>query len=97
VKIRSTAVRANKRRHGVAAAEEVAQFVTAQIHALKKVIDDEGIECEFELRRSYDVFLDEQEAASARKDFQDSVNAKERWTQDIAPVPEQYVEQVGYE
>jgi hypothetical protein len=95
VKVRSTAVQSNKRRHGVATAEDIARFVTAQIDALKNVIEKEEIECEFELRRSFDVFLDEKEASAARKDFQNSVRAKESWTRDIAPVPEQYIEQVG--
>lgn len=46
-------------RGGIEAAEEVIAFQVAQITALKNVIEEEGISCDFLVTRSFDVFLDE--------------------------------------
>lgn len=45
------------RRFGEEAATEALNFSRAHVYALKKVVEEEGIDCEFELRRSYDVFV----------------------------------------
>ncbi|KAK7735945.1 hypothetical protein SLS53_007324 [Cytospora paraplurivora] len=58
---------------GEHAAEELSRFVKAQIYALKDAVEKEHIDCEFELRRSYDVFRSEGDArrieASWRRNF----------------------------
>lgn len=46
-------------RAGIEAAEEVIAFQVAQITALKNVIEEERIQCDFLMTRSFDVFLDE--------------------------------------
>jgi len=46
--------------------ESLAAYVDAQINAFKDVVEREGLDCEFELRRSYDIFLNEREAESVR-------------------------------
>ena len=69
---------------GEKAAEEVSRFVKAQIYALKDVIEREHIDCEFELRRSYDVFKSESDArdieASWKREFLDKGY---EWTKDV--------------
>ena len=57
------------RAHGAAAAEEFAAFVNKQIYALKDTVGREELDCEFELRRSYDVFLDTAGAETEEKEF----------------------------
>lgn len=47
---------------GRKASDEWARFVKAQIQALKEAVEREHIDCEFELRRSYDVFISEDDA-----------------------------------
>ncbi|ROW17848.1 hypothetical protein VPNG_00806 [Cytospora leucostoma] len=66
------------------AAEEMSRFVRAQIYALKDAVEKEHIDCEFELRRSYDVFRSEGDArrteASWRRDF---LGGQHGWTEDV--------------
>lgn len=81
-------------RHGIEAAEELAAFVGDQIHALKDIVESEQLDCEFELRRSFDVFIDGSEAKEAIEFFQDSVRAKHRWVRNVDLVGEKYAEQV---
>lgn len=82
-------------RHGAEAAQEIAAFVNEQIYAIKDVVESEGLDCEFELRRSYDVFLDESEAREAEKLFGDSLKTKQKWTRYVDFVGEKRAEQVG--
>ncbi|KAK3058456.1 hypothetical protein LTR09_000020 [Extremus antarcticus] len=81
-------------KHGTELAMEVRDLVTAQIDALKDIVETEGLDCEFELRRSYDVFIDPEEAEKAKKDFLASVEAGARWTRDVDLVEGGNVEQV---
>lgn len=47
-------------RGGIGAAEELIAFQVRQIQALKNVIEEEGIQCDFLLTRSFDVYLNEE-------------------------------------
>lgn len=82
------------KRDGLEAATEVRDLVHDQIYAIKDVVEREGLECEFELRRSYDVFLTEPEAEKARKEFEDSRNAGQKWTREVDWIGRDFVEQV---
>lgn len=53
-------------RAGVEAAEEVAKFEIAHVYALKKLIREQGIDCDFKLCRSIDVWCNEQAAKNAK-------------------------------
>ena len=50
---------------GMEAANELAAFTSAQKYAMKDAVDREGLDCEFEMRRSYDVYVDEEDAKEA--------------------------------
>lgn len=76
-------------------AQEVAAFVNEQIYAIKDAVESEGLDCEFELRRSYDVFLDEGEAREAEKLFGDSLKMKQKWTRYVDFVGGKRAEQVS--
>jgi len=52
--------------HGVDAAVEISRFEIAHIHALKELIEKENIDCDFTLTRTFDVFLDEEQARSSK-------------------------------
>lgn len=45
-------------RGGVGAAEELVAFQVRQIQALKNVVEEESIDCDFLVTRSFDVFLE---------------------------------------
>lgn len=67
---------------GPAAADETARFVGAQVGALKAVVERERIPCEFELRRSYDVFTSPGEARAAGASFARALDRGDGWTRD---------------
>lgn len=94
VKMKSTTMGGLIAKHGEELAMEVRDLVTANIYALKDVVETEDLDCEFELRRSYDVFVDEDDAAKARKDFKAALKTGQRWTRDIDLTEGKSVEQV---
>lgn len=49
-------------KHGAEIAAEVGEFPVKQIYALKEVVDKEGIDCDFLLTRSFDVWMNETQA-----------------------------------
>ena len=65
-----------------------------QIYAIKDVVEREGLECEFELKRSFDVFLTEAEAEKAREEFEGCRREGQRWTREVDWVGREFVEQV---
>jgi hypothetical protein len=82
-------------RFGEEAATEALNFSRAHVYALKKVVEEEGIDCEFELRRSYDVFCNDGEAEAAVKYVRDRQSAGQQWTDDVALVDPKLAEQVS--
>lgn len=48
---------------------EMHEFIQAHVWALKDVVEREGIECESELRRSWDVLLDAEEARTVEREL----------------------------
>lgn len=53
-------------RAGPEAGAEIAEFEIAHVHAIKKVIEEEGIDCDFTLTRSIDVWCNEEAAKKAK-------------------------------
>jgi glycine/D-amino acid oxidase-like deaminating enzyme len=78
---------------GPAAADEMKAYNNGVIDGLKKVVDEEGLDCEFELRRSFDVFTDEEEAVRLKKVYDDSVRAEHTWTKGNSFIDKRYAEQ----
>lgn len=73
---------------------EVKELENDQVYQLKRVVEEEGLECEFEMRRSFDVFLDAEEAEEVKEAYFESVRRGERWTRDVGFVGPEIVEQV---
>jgi len=69
-KLRSSFMPRTLKEHGLEETGELWSLVKRNVFALKAVIEEEGIECEAELRRSFDVCLDEKEAENVEKDFE---------------------------
>ncbi|KAF2681138.1 hypothetical protein K458DRAFT_489612 [Lentithecium fluviatile CBS 122367] len=59
---------------------------------LEQIVKEEDLDCEFELRRSFDVFLDAHEAKALRDNYEKSKEAGEIWTKDFSWVPAQHVD-----
>jgi len=82
-------------KHGAAAADEFAAFVIDQIYALKQTVEQQDIDCDFELRRSYDVFLDDAEAEAVEKGFRASLEKGHKFTRDRHLLVGEMAEQVS--
>nr|POE63408.1 gamma-glutamylputrescine oxidoreductase [Quercus suber] len=53
-------------REGIEAAVELAEFEIRHVSALKQVVEDEGIDCDFVLSRTVDTWANAEDAASAK-------------------------------
>lgn len=80
--------------YGIEVANEFATFVYNQKYAMKECVEREELDCEFEMRRSFDVFLDEAEAKEAKAWFQQCLKEGHEWTHECDWVDEKHVEQV---
>ena len=94
-KVQATTMQSFARRFGEGPATEALNFSRAHVYAIKKVVEEEGIDCEFELRRSYDVFCNDGEAEAAREYVRASQSAGQQWTDDVALVEAEFAEQVS--
>jgi len=72
--------------------EALTDFFLAQIPALKAVIEEERIECDFALRRSFDIFYDEKVAHEVRISL--GQYSSMSYSKQIDIVTDSYLEQV---
>ncbi|EHK96560.1 putative Gamma-glutamylputrescine oxidoreductase [Glarea lozoyensis 74030] len=54
---------------GLEKAVELCEFEDAHVSAIEEVVEREGIECEFRVTRSFDVYTDEEEAGRAKETY----------------------------
>ncbi|KAF1844645.1 FAD dependent oxidoreductase [Cucurbitaria berberidis CBS 394.84] len=73
---------------------EFQKYVLDVIDALKRIVDEEDLDCEFELRRSFDVFCDGGEAREMKRVYDDAVRQGEGWTKHVTCLDERRAEQV---
>lgn len=79
---------------GVEAANEFAAFVSNQKYAMKDAVDRENLNCEFEMRRSYDVYIDENDAKEAEELYRIAMSEGHQWARDFDFVGPEFAEQV---
>lgn len=80
---------------GRAASEEMARFARAHIPALKDAVEREHISCEFDLRRSYDVFTSGDDAARVEAEWKrDYLGGGYAWTSDVHWVGPEFAERL---
>lgn len=82
VKVKTTTLLSTLANDGPEAAESFAAYVRAQINAIKDVVEQEGLDCEFELRRSYDVFLSNDKLSTMKRMWDEAVKRGDRWTRE---------------
>jgi glycine/D-amino acid oxidase-like deaminating enzyme len=80
--------------HGKSNAEDIVQFVRANIYAVKRVIERERIDAEAELRRSFDVPLTEEDASVVTREFEELLQDGFPLMQDVGYVGERSAERV---
>lgn len=93
-KVRSISMQKIINERNAEAADEYAAFISDLMHGLKTVVEKEKLDCEFEVRRTFDVFLDEKDAKEVGDLYRESVAKGHRWTRDRDMVPADRVEQV---
>ncbi|KAI0436993.1 FAD dependent oxidoreductase superfamily protein [Xylaria telfairii] len=79
VKAKTGAVIKVAERDGLKQAEKFVAFIGAHIDTFKDVVERERLDCEFELRRSYDVYMNEKEAASMCESWAQHSARGEAW------------------
>lgn len=70
--------------HGARKASEMQAYVHTIIAGLKEIVEDEDIDCEFELRRSWDVQLDTDESSRLKMIYDKSRKEGQAWTKDLS-------------
>jgi hypothetical protein len=80
--------------HGLEAANSLAEFVKAQQYHMKDAVDREGLDCEFEMRRTYDVYIDEKDAKEAEELYHAAMEEGHEWARDLDFVGSERAEQV---
>ena len=79
---------------GAEAAAELATFHRNLLHEMKACVEQENIDCEHFLTRSYDVFLDQAEADTMEERLQDIRNEGSNWVKDIQFLKGSHVERL---
>ncbi|KAF1348261.1 FAD dependent oxidoreductase [Lizonia empirigonia] len=74
---------------------DLQDYVERVMFELKSIVEEEGLECEFELRRSYDVFTDASEAEDIHAWYEDARKKGEAWTRNVSWIGEQHAEQLA--
>ncbi|KAK8095959.1 FAD dependent oxidoreductase [Apiospora kogelbergensis] len=94
VKLKTASITSIIQEHGLEAADDFAALVRAQIDALKELVETEQLDCEFELRRSYDVFLHADEAQAMEAKWSECLRKGYKWTREHDFVGEKFAERV---
>ena len=55
--------------YGLEKAVELCEFEDANVLAIKELIEKEGIDCDFQLTRSFDVYTDREQARSVKESY----------------------------
>ncbi|KAI1424965.1 FAD dependent oxidoreductase [Xylaria sp. FL1777] len=76
-------------------AEDLIALVGAHIDEFKDIVERERLDCEFELRRSYDVFANEKDAASLRKSWAECSARGEPWMRSRQLIDADFAETVS--
>ncbi|KAL4747098.1 hypothetical protein BDW72DRAFT_209854 [Aspergillus terricola var. indicus] len=82
-------------RHGLDAGAEVANFEIAHIKALKTLIAEEDIDCDLNLTRCMNVYLNEADGEKARKTYEALVAQGLEYTSDIHYTSMKYAEKIS--
>ncbi|KAF2846064.1 FAD dependent oxidoreductase [Plenodomus tracheiphilus IPT5] len=69
-------------------------YVSRVMYELKRINEVENLDCEFELRRSFDVFTDVHETQDIRRRYDTARDNGELWTRNVSWVNERRAEQV---
>lgn len=70
-------------RAGAEAGLEIAEFEIAHVHAIKKIVEKEGIDCDFTLTRTIDTWCNEDSAKQAKQVYDQMVARNFKYMDDV--------------
>jgi glycine/D-amino acid oxidase-like deaminating enzyme len=79
---------------GLDAAAELVAFEAANVHAVKNLVESEGLDCDFHLTRAVDVYLDKDHAEKTEAAYRELVGTGAVNLDDTAFIPERDAERV---
>ena len=82
--------------YGAAEAAEIAAFETANLYAVKDLVELEQIDCDFHLTRGLDVFLDPEHAKDTEETYRRLVESGVVNLRDVAFTPKDQAERVSF-
>ncbi|KAF2008758.1 FAD dependent oxidoreductase [Aaosphaeria arxii CBS 175.79] len=74
--------------------DELQAYVMGVMDDIKHIVEKEELDCQLELRRSFDVQTDAEDSKRLKKLFDDSRAKGARWTKDTSFIDERYAEQI---
>ena len=80
---------------GIDAAAELATFEAANVYAVKDLVESENLDCDFQLTRSLDVYLDEKHAKETEAAYRKLVEAGVADLHDTAFIGEKDAQRVS--
>lgn len=80
--------------YGAEAAAELAKFEAAHVYAVKDLVEREGLDCDFNITRALDVFLDPAHAKQTEEAYRELVKANVVDLSDVAFTPKKGAERV---
>ncbi|KAL4925386.1 NAD(P)/FAD-dependent oxidoreductase [Aspergillus undulatus] len=82
-------------RYGLEAGAEVANFEIAHVKALKELVAEENIECDLNLTRCMNVYLNDADGEKAKRTYEALVAKGLEYTTDIHYTPQKYAEKIS--
>jgi len=79
---------------GHAIVDEFQAYVLRIIDGLKEVVEEEELDCEFELRRSFDVQTDREASKQMKQMYDESRKRGQKWTKNVDYIDERLAEQI---
>lgn len=80
---------------GAEAAAELATFEASNVYAVKELVESEGLDCDFQVTRSLDVYLDAKHAKETEEAYRVLVQKGLADLKDTAFIPEEHAERVS--
>ncbi|KAI1860380.1 uncharacterized protein JN550_011532 [Neoarthrinium moseri] len=81
--------------YGAEAAAELAAFEASHVYAVKSLVETEGLDCDFQLTRSIDVFLDPKHARETEEAYRELVTGGVVDLHDVAFTPKKDAERIS--
>lgn len=83
--------------YGATAAAEVARFETANVYAMKELIESEGLDCDVQLTRAVDVYLDAEHAENTEAAWRSLKEDGHADLSDVTFIPKRDAERISSE